>query len=249
MVKTVNLTSKEIEYQLKGDWEIEREEYDWDSSNGNPNMPSGGLFGGARIGGYITDRETTVIPEYVEDVSNVRISFDEDLVEIDSYPENFYVVGVELERGIDCKAVRAFTIEHSEIEEYYPAHTSYVKETKSGEHIVEFVVKIDSTLTNPLKYSSVIVSYDLDPGEKERRIKNKEAKPGFDFLYTCNLKEDTEVPSPFITVYPPLNIEVVLNSFDEETVEFDSVREAEKWIGNWFEEKSGELQETAEELL
>ncbi len=100
--------------------------------------PSGALYGSGRFGYSVNDQlAQDVSPHAINDVTDARVNFDENLVDRTG---DLAGVEVDLPSRVDTEGVRAFTIAAGDISEYYPAHTRYVQENGDGTHRVEFIV-------------------------------------------------------------------------------------------------------------
>lgn len=110
--------------------------------------PFGGFYGAGRFAYSSNDQTAAGLVDgdgvvSIGDVTRARVNHEEDLVDLtgsESGVNNLQRVRVNLPSTIDTNGVRAFTIDSTLIEEFYPAHTRYVGEQGDGTHDVEFVV-------------------------------------------------------------------------------------------------------------
>lgn len=157
----VNLIEKEIEYQLKEDWDINKV-----CNNKNKYNPKN------------KNKSEKVHVEYVTDLRSPQINFDPHIMNHKKYPDYFSIIGVKLD---DAKKnfCRAFSISHPEIIEYYPAHIDFLKSTGSKD-LFEFVVLLEHT-RNRIDLPPPTIEYEKNSGFKDE-VEN-------DFTYFCKLPE------------------------------------------------------------
>jgi hypothetical protein len=149
--------------------------------------PTGGLYGEGKFGYSINDKEVTGLQggsggsiTEVNPVSKPRIEFNPDLVDLtETEDDELRRVKVNVPSRIDTEGVRAFSFSDATVDQYFPAHTTYIEELGDGTHVVEFVVRVadGETLDASTDIDSATVEYQVQPttfdrGDFEDRSEN-----------------------------------------------------------------------------
>lgn len=209
----------------------------------NTPYPTRGLYGRARITHINRDKSDQV---WVEKVKNVDSQKKSDLDEKKS--RCYFEVEVGLKKEADENVCRAFSIEHQNIEHYFPKYTKFVKETSSRKYF-SFVVEVKDSKN--IKNEKVQVNYNIHPKLRKKKQLLKEIRGDYKYICTLNIESQAVTP-PCITVQPPLKITVNLGflegKFNDKKHSFNSLKGAENFISKWLSNESEKIQEISNEL-